>query len=71
MHVQLGRRPDRSSMFHEFALDLPSKVQVGLTAGNISAKPFTANFDNFALINDVTMIDDELGDAPKPEEKKK
>ena len=57
-------------MFREFALDLPTKVKVGLTAANISAKPFGATFENFALINDVTMIDDELGDAEKPAEKK-
>ena len=52
--------------FHEFALDLPSKIKVGLTAGNISAKPFSATFDTFAVINDVTMIDDEFGDSAKP-----
>ena len=57
--------------FHEFELDLPTKVNVGLTAANISAKPFGATFDNFALINDATMIDDEFGEANKPQEKKK
>ena len=30
-------------------LDLPKKVKVGLSASNISAKPFTAKFENFAL----------------------
>jgi S1-C subfamily serine protease len=42
-------------------LDLPPKVQVGLTAGNISAKPFTAVFENFALLSDVTKIDAMFG----------
>lgn len=56
--------------FREFALDLPSKLHVGLTAANISAKPFSATFDTFAILNDVTMIDDELEEAVKPSEKK-
>ena len=57
-------------IFHEFALDLPTRVNVGLTAANISAKPFSATFDSFSVINDVTMIDDELGEAQKPPAKK-
>ena len=28
--------------FHEFVLDLPKKVKIGLTAANISAKPLVA-----------------------------
>jgi S1-C subfamily serine protease len=51
-------------------LDLPTKVKVGLSASNISAKPFTANFENFALFNDVTQID-AMFSEPTPEEKKK
>ncbi|MGO9469812.1 MAG: trypsin-like peptidase domain-containing protein [Isosphaeraceae bacterium] len=47
--------------FKEFELDLPPKVKVGLTASNISAKPFTANFENFAIVNDATKIDSEFG----------
>ena len=47
--------------FQEFALDLPPKVKVGLTAANISAKPFSATFDTFAIVNDVTKIDSEFG----------
>jgi S1-C subfamily serine protease/regulation of enolase protein 1 (concanavalin A-like superfamily) len=58
------------AVFRELAVDLPSKVKVGLTAGNISAKPFSATFDNFALLGDATMIDDELGDSGKAEAKK-
>jgi hypothetical protein len=46
--------------FREFALNFPSKVKVGLTASNISAQPFSANFDGFALISDATQIDREL-----------
>ena len=59
------------AVFRELALDLPSKVKVGLTAGNISAKPFSATFDNFALLGDATMIDDELGDSGRPEANKR
>jgi len=50
------------AVFREFELDLPHKVKVGLTAANISAKPFTANFENFTLLNDATKIDSEFGD---------
>ena len=63
----------------EFELDLPKKVQLGLSASNISAKAFTASFDDFAIINDTTIIDEEFsqqekksteGGEEKPEEKK-
>jgi len=50
------------AVFREFELDLPPKVKVGLTAANISAKPYTATFENFALVNDATKIDSEFGD---------
>ena len=46
-------------------LDLPSKVKIGLSASNISATPFTATFENFALLRDVTIIEAKLGDSPK------
>jgi S1-C subfamily serine protease/regulation of enolase protein 1 (concanavalin A-like superfamily) len=55
----------------EFELDLPAKVKVGLTAANISAKPFTASFDEFAVINDVTMIDAQFGESETPKKKEK
>jgi S1-C subfamily serine protease len=50
------------AVFREFELDLPPKVKVGLSAANISAKPFTATFENFAIINDATKIDSEFGE---------
>jgi len=46
-------------------LDLPSKVRIGLSASNISAKPFTATFENFAVLNDVSVIDEEFGNSTK------
>ena len=45
------------SCLQSVELDLPNKVKIGLSAGNISAKPFTAQFENFALINNDTQID--------------
>jgi hypothetical protein len=48
--------------FREFALNFPSKVKVGLVASNLSAQPFTATFQGFALISDATQIDRELED---------
>jgi hypothetical protein len=38
-------------------LDLPSKVKIGLSASNISATPFTATFENFALLSDVKIVE--------------
>jgi hypothetical protein len=48
--------------FREFALNLPGKLKVGLSASNISAKPFTATFENFALLSDVTKLDQSFGE---------
>ncbi len=48
--------------FREFALNFPSKLKIGLSASNISAQPFTATFEGFALISDATQIDSELED---------
>ncbi len=46
--------------FSDFALNFPSKVKIGLSASNISAQPFSATFEQFALISDATQIDREL-----------
>ncbi len=47
-------------------------MKIGLTAANISAKPLTMTFENFAVVNDATMIDAQFGegDGPKKDEKK-
>jgi hypothetical protein len=45
----------------EFELDLPTKLKVGLSASNISATPFTAAFDNFALLSDVSLVGANFG----------
>jgi regulation of enolase protein 1 (concanavalin A-like superfamily) len=46
----------------DFAFSLPSKVKVGLSASNISAQAFTANFENFTLLSNTTELDEELND---------
>ena len=43
--------------FHEFVLDLPKKVKIGLTAANISAKPLSVTFENFAVLTDSKTLD--------------
>ena len=48
--------------FRAFALDLPPKVKIGLSASNISAQPFSATFENFTLISDITKMDQALGE---------
>jgi hypothetical protein len=47
--------------FRELALDYPHKVQVGLTASNISKKPFTAQFEDFIVLTDTEKLDEEFG----------
>src|SRR5262249_228746 len=51
--------------------DLPPKVKIGLSAGNISAKPFTATFENFAVINNETQLEAMFGDQEAPKDKDK
>ncbi len=48
--------------FRDFAFSLPSRVKVGLSASNISAQPFTANFENFTLLSNTSELDEELND---------
>jgi hypothetical protein len=47
---------------HEMSLGFPSKIKVGLVASNISAQPFSANFQGFTVISDATQIDQEMED---------
>jgi hypothetical protein len=56
--------------FHEFELDLPKKMKIGLTAANISAKPLSMVFENFAIVNDATMIDSQFGEGSEGFKKK-
>jgi hypothetical protein len=46
----------------ELDLELPAKIRVGLVASNISARPFTARFEDFALLRDPATIEAVLGD---------
>ena len=46
-------------------LDLPRKVKIGLSASNISAEPFTAIFENFAVLSDAAIINAKFGDSTK------
>jgi S1-C subfamily serine protease len=54
------------AMLQQFELDLPDKVKVGLIASNISAKPMTASFEDFALIDDQKLIDMLFGVTEMP-----
>jgi S1-C subfamily serine protease len=49
-------------IFHDFTLDYPAKVKIGLCASNLSKKPFTAKFESFVLIDDKTTLEEEFGD---------
>jgi S1-C subfamily serine protease/regulation of enolase protein 1 (concanavalin A-like superfamily) len=48
--------------FRDLTLDFPSKVQVGLTATNLSKKPFTARFEDFLLLNNKEELEEEFGE---------
>jgi regulation of enolase protein 1 (concanavalin A-like superfamily) len=51
-------------------VDFAKKLKVGLAAANISAKPFIATFENFAVINSDTQLEALFGDGEIPKEKK-
>jgi hypothetical protein len=71
--VQCGYSQNLTSpprLISQVELDLPDKVKIGLSAGNISAKKFSATFENFVLINDVTQLEVMLGEPDLPKEKK-
>lgn len=44
------------TMLQELAAEFPEKLQVGLLGVNISKKPFTAEFQDFALIEDKDKV---------------
>ena len=46
-------------------MELPAKVRIGLSASSISATPFTATFENFVLLDDVTMIEAKFGNVER------
>ena len=50
-------------------VDFAKKLKVGLAAANISAKPFVATFENFAVINSETQLEALFGDGEIPKEK--
>jgi len=49
-------------VFHDFTLDYPAKLKIGLCASNLSKKPLTARFESFVLIDDKSTLDEEFGD---------
>jgi S1-C subfamily serine protease len=55
--------------FRVIELDLPKRVKVGLSASNISAKPYSAQFENFALISNETQLDAMFSEPETPEKK--
>jgi S1-C subfamily serine protease/regulation of enolase protein 1 (concanavalin A-like superfamily) len=48
--------------FRAFSLDYPAKVKIGLTASNLSKKPFTARFSDFVLLDDKLELEAEFGE---------
>jgi regulation of enolase protein 1 (concanavalin A-like superfamily) len=54
---------DRRSLmaFRDLALDYPAKMKVGLSASNLSKKPFTVGFEGFVLIDDQSTLDAQFG----------
>ncbi len=43
--------------FRDFSLDYPAKIKIGLTASNLSRKPFTARFSDFVLLDDKLKLE--------------
>jgi Trypsin-like peptidase domain len=76
--VQCGFSQDLTSpprMLQQAEVGFDSKLKIGLCASNISAEPYVATFENFALINTDTQLKTFFGDGdipePKEAEKKK
>ena len=49
------------SVMRELAADFPAKIQIGLIGVNMSKKIFTAQFEDFALVEDKDKIAEEFG----------
>ena len=45
----------------ELAFDWPETVKVGITASNISRKPFDAKFEEFVIIDNKSTLDEQFG----------
>lgn len=62
VRCQFGSKSENKTyQTHEYAVDFTPKVKIGLTAANMAAKPFEANFENFVLLNDSTTVEEEFG----------
>ena len=48
--------------FREFAIEYPDKVKIGLTASNLSKKPFSARFEDFLILTDQEKLDQDFGE---------
>ena len=75
--VQAGFSQDLTSPplpLQEVEVGFDSKLKIGLCASNISEKPYTATFENFALINTETQLKTFFGEGeirkPKDGEQK-
>ncbi len=62
VQCQFGSKSENTTYASpEYAIDLNPKIKIGLSAANISAKPFEATFENFVLLNDSTTAEEEFG----------
>jgi len=62
LRCQFGSKSGNPYITPEYVVDMAPKVKIGLSAANISAKPYEANFENFVLLNDANTIDEEFGE---------
>jgi S1-C subfamily serine protease/regulation of enolase protein 1 (concanavalin A-like superfamily) len=56
-----GNDGKKWTILQEIAAEFPDKLQVGLLGVNISKKPFTAQFEDFVLIDDKDKVAEEFG----------
>jgi serine/threonine protein kinase/S1-C subfamily serine protease len=62
LRCQFGPKSGNPFITPSYVVDLAPKVKIGLSAANVSSKPFTANFENFVLLNDATTIEEKFGE---------
>jgi S1-C subfamily serine protease len=62
VRCQFGSKSDNKTyQTEEYVVDFAPKLKIGLTAANMSAKPFEATFENFVLLSDSTKVEEEFG----------
>lgn len=58
--IRCSFSPDGETIvvFREFALDFPEKMKIGLSAANVSSRPFEATFEKYTVIDKEAKLEE-------------